>query len=396
MKQTKPIRIVNIITRLILAGAQEDTLLLVEGLKAKPEYEVYLISGPAIGSEGELISRAKAHGVNLTIVPEMRRNIYPLKDFISFIKLHRLIKNLKPMIVHTHSSKAGILGRLAAKIAGVKIIVHTIYGPLPFHPMQNKFVNLLYIFLEKITTRWTTKLISIADAMTTQCLAVGVGRPEQFQTIRSGIELDKFLDIPDRSTELRQKYGIKDTDNVIGVVAILVPRKGHMFLMEIAPRIIRKFPETKFLFVGDGVLREDLKSEARKKGIYEHIIFTGHVNSDVVPHLIRLMDMLVHPSLREGLPRALAEAYLLKKPVVCFAIDGAGEIIINNDTGYLVPPKNTEQLYNAIELLLIDKIKARKMGEKGYQLVKDRFDRRKLVGEVDKLYSNLLELADKY
>jgi glycosyltransferase involved in cell wall biosynthesis len=392
MKYNKPVRVVHIITRLILAGAQQDALLLVEGLQKKPDYDVYLITGPAVGAEGELISRARTNGVNLFIIQEMQRNISPLNDFLAFVKIYRLIKILKPTIVHTHSSKAGILGRLAAKTARIKIIVHTIYGPLPFHPDQPKLVRWFYTFVERITTKWTNKLTSVADVLVRQTLEAGVGKPEQFQVVRSGIEIEKFLNIPDHSAELRRQYGINESDNVIGVVSILVPRKGHRFLLEIAPRIIERFPRAKFLFVGDGVLREAIKLEALEKGIIDRIIFTGQVKEELLPHLIRLMDVLVHPSLREGLPKVIPEAYLLKKPVVCFDIDGVNEVVVNNKTGYILPPKDTEKLYQAIEILLSNPAKAKEMGERGHLMAKDLFDSRKLPQNVDILYNKLLEL----
>lgn len=393
MNSAGKVKIVHIITRLILGGAQEDTLLLVNGLKSNPKYKIFLVSGPAIGPEGELISRARKLNIDLTIIPEMRRNIYPIKDFISFIKLYRLIRKLKPDIVHTHSSKAGILGRLAARLAGVKIVVHSIYG-LAFHPFQNKLVNVFYILLEKFCARYTDKLLSIADAMTKQTLDAGVGKAEQFQTVRSAIELDKFLNIPDRSKELREKYKIKESDKVIGVIARLAPLKGHEYLMEIAPKILEKFNQVKFLLVGDGVLRYQICDMAKKKGIIKNIIFTGHVKPDLIPHLINLMDILVHPSLREGLARALPQALLLKKPVVSFALDGAGEVVIDNKTGFLIPPKDLNRLYSSIITLLENQEKAYDMGLEGYNMVKDWFDSNKMVNDINKLYDNLLEFSD--
>ncbi|MBI4835551.1 MAG: glycosyltransferase family 4 protein [Planctomycetes bacterium] len=390
MKPAKPTRVLHIITRLILGGAQEDTLLLVNGLQKKPQYQIYLATGPAIGPEGELVTRAKGYKINLLFIPELRRNICPIRDFIAFIKIYRLISNMRPDIVHTHSSKAGILGRLAAKMAGVKTIVHSIYG-LPFHPFQNKLVNLFYILAERFCAPFTTKLISIADAMTRQSLAAGVGRREQFETIRSGIELENFLGEPDRTDELRTKYGIAETDKVIGTVARLFPLKGHEFLLEIAPRLIAKFPDVKFMLVGDGILRTQIEDEIARKGMEKHFVFTGHVKPELIPHLIRLMNVLVHPSLREGLARALPQALIMKKPAVSFELDGAGEVIINGKTGFLVTPKDANALYSAVETLLSDDANARKMGNRGYELVKDWFDGKTMVEKVHKLYQKLLE-----
>ena len=382
------IKVVHIITRLILGGAQENTLLTVEGLQNLPNYQVFLISGPALGPEGELIKRARAHQVNLIIIPELRRNIHPLRDLISFIKLYRWLRRLKPAIVHTHSSKAGIIGRLAAHLSGIKVIIHTIHG-LPFHPYQSGLANWFYITLERLAAHWSTHLISVADAMTRQALKAGVGKRTQFTTIRSGLEIKRFL-AAKSGTEIRRLYNITDLEKVIGVVSRLAPLKGYEYLIEITPTIIREFPQTRFLFVGDGILRDKLRTEALRLGVLDHIIFTGLVEPERIPEFINAMDILVHPSLREGLARTLPEALALKKPVISFDIDGAREVVIDGETGLLVPPAEVNKLAEAILTFLREPERAKQMAENGYQIVSAQFPAGKMVKDIDSLYQKLL------
>ncbi|MEK7449880.1 MAG: glycosyltransferase family 4 protein [Planctomycetota bacterium] len=388
-KQSGQVRVVHIITRLILGGAQENTLLTVEGLQAKREYEVWLISGPALGPEGSLISRARANKVNLIIIPEMRRNIYPLKDAVAFFKLYRLIRKINPQIVHTHSSKAGFLGRLAAYLARVKVIVHTIHG-LPFHPYQSKFINFIYILTERIAASVTHRIISVADAMTHQAVKAGVGKPAQYETIYSGLELNKFknLSSPQR---LRQELGIRENQKVIGTIARLFPLKGYDYLLKIAPAVIKLIPEVRFLFVGDGILKDKIISESRKSGIAEHIILAGLVNPERIPEMINIMDVLVHPSLREGLPRAVPQALALGKPVVAFDLDGTREVLRRGETGWLVTPTDFEQMTKDIVAILTgDKVTVQKMGERGRDLVYQKFDAGLMVEKINAVYQKLL------
>ncbi|MCK5579009.1 MAG: glycosyltransferase family 4 protein [Planctomycetes bacterium] len=391
MKQNRPgkIRVVHIITRLILGGAQENTLLTVEGLQARDEYEVSLISGPALGPEGSLIQRARNNRINLTIIPEMRRNIHPLKDVITFIKLYRLLRKSKPDVVHTHSSKAGFLGRLAAALAGVPVIVHTIHG-LPFHPYQSRLINLFYILTERIASIFTHQIISVAEAMTDQALRVGVGERGRYETVYSALALDEYKDLPDADI-VRRELGIKKDEKVIGTIARLFPLKGHDFLLKIAPAIIKNIPQARFLFVGDGILRDQLESEAARLGIIDHITFAGLVKPERIPSLINIMDVLVHPSLREGLARAVPQALALAKPVVVFDLDGAREVVRNRETGWLIPPGDQDRMIEAIVASLKNQNGlVREMGERGRNLVYQRFAVPTMVEKIHSLYQKFL------
>ena len=385
---------VHIITRLILGGAQENTILTVEGLQKRPEYKVILISGPALGPEGELIKRVKDSGVELIIVPEMRRNINPFLEIAAFIKLLILMRRLKPDIVHTHSAKAGILGRWAAYLSGVKIIVHTLHG-LSFYPYQNKLVNFLYIAAEKFASFVTTKFISVADAMTAQSLKAGIGTPEKYTTIYSALELDKFKP-REPDSEVKRRLGLEN-NRVVGTIARLFPLKGHEYILQIAARIIRAVPEVKFLFVGDGSLGDQIKREVQGRGLDDWFMFTGLVPPSQIPSMIQAIDILVHPSLREGLARTIPQAFSLGKPVVSFDVDGARELVISSQTGFLIPaPASTkqtkeslDQMAQAIIFLLKNLEQARQMGENGQKLIIPNFDANYMVAKIIEQYVDL-------
>ncbi|MFH0887927.1 MAG: glycosyltransferase family 4 protein [Planctomycetota bacterium] len=391
--QNHKIKVVHIITRLILGGAQENTILTVEGLQKHPEYQVILISGPALGPEGELVKRVTQSGVKLIIIPEMRRNIHPILDIIAFIKLYLLLLHLKPNIVHTHSAKAGILGRFTAYLAGVRTIIHTLHG-LSFHHYQNKMVNYIYIAIEKIASLATTHFISVANAMTEQSLHVKIGNPQMYTTIYSALELNKFI-LKESQPESKRKLGLEN-NKVVGTIARLAPLKGHNYILQIATQIIREVPDVKFLFVGDGSLSDKIKSEVKGRGLEKRFVFTGLVKPEEIPFIIQALDVLVHPSLREGLARTIPQSFASGKPVISFDVDGAKELVINSKTGFLITPPNSnkkhnqnslEQLANAIIYTLKNPQIAKKMGEAGKKLITPNFDANYMVKRIIEIYN---------
>ena len=389
------IRVVHVITRLILGGAQENTLLTVEGLDRMPEYEVALISGPAVGPEGELVERARRNKVNLLIVPQMQRAIHPVRDAITLAKLARLYRRLNPHIVHTHSSKAGILGRAAARLAGVPIILHTIHG-LPFHPYESGLNNLLYRKLERRAARWSQRIITVADAMRDQAVAAGVAAPEKFVTIYSGMEVDTFLAADTHREAARRALGIADDEVVIGKIARLFELKGHEYVIAAAPRILREFPRVRFLFVGDGILRQKLQEQAQRLGVADRILFAGLVDPSRIPEMLGAMDLVVHASLREGLARVLPQALLAGRPVVSYDIDGAREVVLDGVTGFLVRPQAVDELADAVLKMLRDPAQARAMATKGREMFADQFRAETMVRRISALYQELLSGAGRH
>lgn len=385
----KPIKVLHIITRLILGGAQENTILTVEGLGKERGYEVALATGPPLGPEGSLVEEAERKGINLIMIPEMRREVNPWRDLITFIKLYRLIKQGSYDIVHTHSSKAGILGRLAARLAGTKVIVHTIHG-LPFHEYQKRGINYFYIFCERLAALFTDKIITVAEVMTRKALAARLAPREKFMTIYSGMELDKFLEPEVKAADKRKEMQIEPDVPVVGKIARLFPLKGHKYLLEAAAEVAWVYPQVKFLLVGDGILRENLEKQAENLRIKEKVIFTGLVPQEEIPQLLAIMDIVVHTSLREGLARVLPQALARGRPVISFDIDGASEVVREGKTGHLVPAEDSKRLAEAIIDLLVNKEKAKKMGEAGKRLIDPVFRAEVMVDKIAELYEELL------
>jgi len=382
-------RIVHLITRMILGGAQENTLLTCEGLHRSPDWDVTLVTGPALGPEGELIRRALQGGIRTLVVPELRRAPHPWRDPAAFTRLVGIIRHLRPDIVHTHSSKAGILGRLAARMARVPIVVHTIHG-LPFHPYQGRVANALYAGAERLAARHTDSLVCVADAMAKQALAAGVGRAEQYVTIHSGMEVDAFLEAERHRHSVRRELGFSDQDVVIGKVARLFHLKGHRYVLEAAPRIVERCQQARFLFVGDGILRKQLEEQARRLGVRDRVVFAGLVDSSRIPAMISAMDVVVHASLREGLARVLVQALLAARPVVSYDVDGAPEVIIDGVTGRLVPPCSVEELAEAVIELIQDPERATGMAREGQRRYTDQFRAETMVRRLEALYRLLL------
>jgi glycosyltransferase involved in cell wall biosynthesis len=385
-------RIVHIITRLILGGAQENTLLTVEGLHHRFGDDVTLITGPAEGPEGDLFERAKSQGLRVELMPELVRAIRPMTDVSAYRKLRQSIRRLAPDVVHTHSSKAGILGRAAAWDEKVPAIVHTIHG-LPFGPFETRLKNGVYIALERWAARRCHAIVSVCDAMTSQALAAGVGRPEQFQTVYSGMDADLFLTPPRPRDEVRRELGLADDDVAFATVARLFELKGHDDIIAVARRVLDQNPRVKFVWIGDGILREKLIAELERLGIRSSFILTGLVPPSRIPELLGGVDAVIHPSLREGLARVLPQALLVGRPVISYDVDGAREVVLP-ETGILLPARDLDGLSHAIIHLAANPEVRRRMGLEGRARFADQFRHETMTSQLRSLYERLLAAGD--
>jgi len=379
-------KIVHIITRLIIGGAQENTLLSCEGQHDRG-HDVTLITGPASGPEGSLMDRARSHGYSVEVIDEMKRAILPLDDFTTYRCLVQCLREIKPDVVHTHSSKAGIIGRHAAHRAHVPKIIHTIHG-LAFTASTRTSVNWLYKKLEAFTAPITTKIVSVADEMTRQSLAAGIGKPEQYVTVYSGMETEPFIHSRMTRDSVRKELGISPGDVVAGTIARLFHLKGHDDLLAAAPQLCAKFPKLKFLWLGDGILRPEFEKQMAAMRLRDRFILTGMVQPSQVPRYVGAMDILVHPSRREGLARALPQAQLAQVPVIAYDVDGNREGLIDQATGLLVPAFDQAKLLTAMEQLIADPALRAKMGIAGRDFAARRFDKDVMVEELEHVYGN--------
>jgi glycosyltransferase involved in cell wall biosynthesis len=375
-------RVTHVITRLIVGGAQENTVASVLGILGKG-VETELISGPSRGSEGSLEATFDTVPNVLRILPSLVRPVSPWQDVRATRALTKRFRETKPDIVHTHSGKAGFVGRLAAKRARVPLIIHTIHGP-SFGPFLAGPANFAYTRAERYVGRSTDHFISVAQAMTEQYLRAGIGRAEQYTRIFSGFPLEPFLAI---------KPPAPGGDFVIGKIARLFELKGHNDLFDAAPRIVKAIPKAKFRIIGDGPLRENLQARAEASGLKGHFIFTGLVPPAEIPIELAACDMVVHLSLREGLPRALSQALAGGRPVVAYDCDGASEICLDGQTGFLVKPRDIANFAERVVQLARDPALRARFSEAGRNYVRENFSVEKMVDDIYALYQRLLPKA---
>jgi glycosyltransferase involved in cell wall biosynthesis len=382
-------KIVHVITRLIIGGAQENTLLTVDDLHRHYDDDVTLITGPAEGPEGDLFDRARERSLKVEVMPELVRAIRPVTDLAAYRKLRAAFRRLRPDVVHTHSSKAGILGRAAAWHERVPAIVHTIHG-MPFGNFESAGRNTLYKMLERWAARRCDAIVSVCDAMTAQALAAGVGRPEQFSTVYSGMDADAFLNPRRSREEVRRELGLKDDEIAFATVARLFELKGHDDIIAVAPAVLRANPRVRFVWIGDGILRDRLIADLEHLGIRHDFILTGLVPPGRIPELLSAVDAVIHTSLREGLARVLPQALLVGRPVISYDVDGAREVVLP-ETGVLLAPRDLDGLAAAILRLAGDPSLRAKLGEEGRSRFADQFRHETMTRALRSLYQRLLE-----
>ena len=381
-------RIAHIITRMIIGGAQENTLFNCLDLIKLYGDDVVLITGPAIGPEGDLLQQGRGEGVPIQLIPSLRRSIDPFRDTTSYFALRRAIRDFKPDVVHTHSAKAGFLGRLAASSLQVPAILHTVHGA-PFHPYQNAMARSLFRWCEWYAARHCHALISVADAMTDLMANANIAPREKFTTIYSGMDVEPFLHANEHREAMRQRLGLAPHHIVIGKIARLFHLKGHEDVIRAGAQVIRANPNVHFLFVGDGILREKLEQQINSCGLHDHFHFTGLVPPAEIPNYIGAMDALVHASLREGLARALPQALIAGRPIVSYNIDGAREVAIDDQTGYLVRPR-WDALVQPLTKLANDSVLRQQLGQTGRQRFTDQFRHETMTRRIRELYERLL------
>lgn len=436
--------ILHISTRLILGGSQENTVLSCEG-QARLGHRVHLAFGPIYGPEGSLLARVEAfnarcavgtervgdvgearamrtpgetvHPIGIHTVPDLVREVSPIRDARCLTQLQLLMRELDPDVVHTHSSKAGILGRMAgwrlARVQGANtaarprpIVVHTIHGP-PFMPIEGsparrariRLKNLVYTLAERHAARRCDVICSVADAMTRDFLARGIGKPGQYVTVYSGMETRTYLEpqtndgMAQTREAIRASLGVSPTDFVIGTVARLAEHKGHDDILDAIGKDLADHPSWKLLWVGDGWWRERLLARVASMGLSERVITTGLVPSDRVAGFMRAMDVLVHPSYREGLPRTVPQALLSGTPVVATDVDGTSEVCLDparvgdaRATGLLVPLGDRAKLREAIQWMAEHPTERARMAETGRAMCAERFSTERMIAHLERVY----------
>ena len=388
MEKQKKISICHVITRMIVGGAQENTLFSCIG-QLRAGNRVVLVTGPSPGPEGELLSRISVPELEVVTIDEMVREISPGKDFKAYCKLKKYFKKEQFDVVHTHSSKAGVIGRLAAKAAKVPCIVHTVHGQA-FHEYEKPWKNFIYKLSERIAAYPSDRIYAVAQAMIDQCIKARIAPAEKYQVVYSGMDIEAFLNAQ-RSDALRQKLNIPSDAKVIVTLARLFELKGYDDVLKGFPMVLQAIPNAHLLIIGDGVLRESLEAEAAEKGFADKVHFAGLISPDKVPEYLILGDILWHLSLREGLPRSVVQALACGIPACGYQLDGTPEVIHHNITGICVPARDIEAIVQGTIELLQNPEKARQAGAAGRELVRERFDKERMAKILLEDYLSVLK-----
>ncbi|NUM55177.1 MAG: glycosyltransferase family 4 protein [Candidatus Hydrogenedentes bacterium] len=377
------IRVAHVITRMCKGGAQENTFHTVR-LANRERFEVDLISGYTAPGEPSMEDAVRAAGIEIVRVASLVRNPSPLRDLRAYGELTRIFAQRKYDIVHTHTSKAGYLGRIAAAKARVPIIVHTPHGHV-FFGYFNAALTALYTMLERNVARKSDRLIELTRRGVEQHLAEGVGTAEQWTSIFSGIDLAPFTAAIEHRDATRTKLGIGRDDFVVGGVGRLEPVKGFSYFVQAAHIVAESLPNARFVLAGDGAERKSLESEAKSLGL--RIQFLGI--RDDVSELMAAMDVCVVPSLNEGMGRVILEAGAAGTPVVATNVGGIPEVLIETKTGLLVRPRDETGIASAVLSLAADPAQRERLGGAAREHAQ-QFSIARMVEQIESLYETLI------
>jgi len=378
----RPVRVLHVITRMIVGGAQENTMLSC-ALIDRDRFPSEVVCGPETGSEGELHTETKARGVRMRIEPSLIRAIHPWKDLVALVRLTRLLQRERFDVVHTHSSKAGILGRIAARLAGTPRVIHTVHG-WAFNPGQPAFVFHTYVWLERLCARWCRDLVVVAEADREEGLALGIGRAAQYRLIRSGIEIEAYRDVAITRAAARARLGIPEDAWVVGSVGRLSPQKAPLDLLAAFEVLARARADAHLVIVGDGPLRGEVEARVAAAGLAGRVHLPG-LRRDV-PELLRAFDVFALASHWEGLPRVFPQAMAAALPIVATRVDGAPDAIVPGETGFLTGVGDTAAFGAHLVALASDPERARAMGRAGLARV-DAFSARRMVDQLMERYA---------
>lgn len=377
------IKVLHIHTLPVISGSGLNTFLTMNGLKRRG-YETALACAPG----GKLNPQVRSHGIKVIPFKNLVQPLHPLKDLLIVLDLALFLRKHPYHIVHTHNSKAGFVGRLAGKLAGTPVIVHTVHG-FSFHDQEPPWRRVLFRSMERLAARWCDHMIFISQPLAGWALREGIGRKGDMTRIYSGIELECFRPASGKEKKsLRKKWGLGEKDAVVGIVSKLWEGKGHAVLLDAFQEIRQIKRQAKLVIVGEGYLLNDLKGLVEKNGMNGAVMFAGF-QADVAP-LIATFDVAVLPSLFEGMGRVLLEAMAMEKPVVATRVGGIPDLVEHGVNGYLVRPGSAEELKDALLRILDDQALARKMGQEGRKRTSKEFDASAMVDSIERVYRKLL------
>jgi glycosyltransferase involved in cell wall biosynthesis len=376
--------IVHLITRLEMGGAQQNTLYCVEH-HDRDRFGV----GMWAGEGGILDGRARAiPHADVRLLPWLGHPINPVKDGVAVMRLASMFEGVD--LLHTHSSKAGILGRAAARLAGVRAVVHTVHG-WSFNDAQPAAMRRFYVESERLAARVTDRIVCVSQFDRTRGLELGIGHASQYRVLRSGIDPSLYGPPPGAREKLRAAFGVRPDDVLVGSIANFKPQKGPLDFVEAARRAAAADPRLRFIVAGDGELRSEVARAVDAAGMSASFHLLGW--REDVPELLAAMDIFLLTSLFEGLPRSVLQAMAASVPVVVTDTGGVTEVVRNGETGVLVPPSNPGAAAEALVVLARDPERRRRMAEAARSRLGDEFDIRRMVVELEALYEEILSEA---
>jgi glycosyltransferase involved in cell wall biosynthesis len=382
----RKIKVLHIITHLPIGGAQDNTLLTVEKLDPG-RYNVTLLCGP----EGAWIKRLEEmNHVRPVFLKSLIRPVHPLADLTAAIQIYRHIRSEQYQIVHTHSSKPGVIGRIAAKLAGTPVVIHTIHG-FPFNDYMSGPLYCICVWLERLVSRLSDKIITVSQLNLRKAVQLNLAPRARFMNIYSGIQLEKF-ELNKNQLKIRRSIGLNNDHVIIGLIGRLFIQKAPQYFIKAVPEVIKHYPNARFILVGDGELKRSLIHLSKELHIQDYVQFLGF--REDVPDILNILDIFVLTSLWEGLGRSLTEAMAMAKPVVATAVEGVPELVIHNKTGLLVPTCDESAIANAIVYLIRNPKKARRMGLTAQKNVRNKFSVHKMISDIDNLYESLIHVQN--
>lgn len=386
----KRVKLAHLIARMGTGGAEENTCYTIQGLD-KAKYEIDLIVGDEFGSQYERIFQKEK--IKVIQISRFIGNLNFWYDINLFISLIKIFYRNRYDIVHTHGTKAGIIGRIAARITGVPIIIHGLHGSA-LDAFSSKWLNTLFLYLERLAGSFTDAHISVSTVLSQNYLKQKIGKPERYYTVRSGMELSSFFQDNKPNVETnRKELSIGADDFVLGNISRLELLKGHSLLLKAFKILMEQEKEKNrriiLMIIGDGEEKENVHQDIKKLGLEKSVILKGYRND--IPNILAVIDLLVHTSFREGLPRVMVQAAAVGVPMVAFNVDGIPEIIRDGYNGFLVEPKNINQLVGKITIYLRKPELLKMHGDNSKKVVKNRWTIEGMVKGTDKIYSKLIE-----
>lgn len=378
-----PMRILRIIARLNIGGPAIHVTLLTQRMAARG-YDAQLICGIIENDEGDMIYYAEQHDVHPIIIPQLGRSLNPLRDLATIWKLYRMMRELKPDVVHTHTAKAGFVGRVAAWLARVPVIVHTFHGHV-FHGYFGPVKTRLFLMLERLTASMSDAILTLTEGLRQELAETyRIARKGRITVLPLGLDLDDFARIPRRNGAFRQAWNIPQDVPLVGIVGRLVPIKNHALFLEAARFILDAHPGARFVIVGDGEVRDMLEAQTDAYGLRDAVIFTGWQQN--LAQIYSDLDVSVISSINEGTPVSVIESLAAGCPVVATAVGGLPDLLDGGVMGVLTPPGDAAALAEAISNTINDPPDV----SQAQATMLDRYGIERLVNDLDSLYRGLL------